>query len=418
MYIRSGRDETFVYYADTSAHKHYADVGRHQVYLTEEEEIKLVNKYSSIREQLHTYVLSKTKCVRWFFEYYDSIIAEGKSVAKLSADFNPREKGAADVIERKMNRILSDRRRPIENALFSLHLSEYCYSEMIKLMPSTKKLDRLLSEIHRIEDILLRSMLMAAQDIASKSASRILSIDEADAAQEVNLYFLESIRKYNPRYRTPQGKRVKLCTYAYGRAERLLQEWVLTTSRLVRVPRSKMERILIIVKAYDSMDQNQINLVTLTDKANDILEERKGILTKSNEFDVPEVDDLIKILLSNYIHLDQPFNKHQFNRGNPLTIGEMLSDDAPSVEEHIQDQDSKEQLMEVMSDHLTDLEFKIIQLRYFHDPLDKVPKALTEVSGLLVSVYDGVDYSRESIRQIEKSALSKLRNIKEVQELW
>ena len=162
-------------------------------------------------------------------------------------------------------------------------------------------------------------MLMAAQDIASKSASRILSIDEADAAQEVNLYFLESIRKYNPQYRTPQGERVKLCTYAYGRAERLLQEWVLTTSRLVRVPRSKMERILIIVKAYDSMDQNKINLVTLTDKSNDILKARKGELTVSNTFDVTEGDDLIKILLSGYIHLDQPFNKHQFSRGNPLS---------------------------------------------------------------------------------------------------
>ncbi|KKL64710.1 hypothetical protein LCGC14_2162230, partial [marine sediment metagenome] len=393
------------------------NVGRHQVYLTEEEEIKLTNEYSYLRSQLHTYVLSKTQCVRWFFKYYDSIRAEGKSVAKLSADFNPREKGAATIIEQKMERLLIDRRRP-RHTLFKLNLSEYCYSEMIKLMPPTKKLDGLLSEIWRIEDILLRSMLMAAQDIASKSASRILSIDEADAAQEVNLYFLESIRKYNPQYRTPQGKRVKLCTYAYGRAERLLQEWVLTTSRLVRVPRSKMERILIIVKAYDSMDQNKINLVTLTDKSNDILKARKGELTVSNTFDVTEVDDLIKILLSGYIHLDQPFNKHQFSRGNPLTIGEMLSDNAPSADEYIQDQDSKEQLMEVMSDHLTDLEFKIIQLRYFHDPLDKVPKALTEVSGLLVSVYDGVNYSRESIRQIEKSALSKLRNIKEVQELW
>ncbi len=418
MYIRSGKESSYIYYADTSAHKHYAYVGKNQIYLTEEAEIKLVNKYSYLRSQLHTYVLSKPRCVRWFLEYYDSIIAEGKSVAKLSADFNPREKGAADVIDLKMKRVLKDRRRPIEVALYKLHLSEYCYSEMVKLMPSTKKLDRIRSGIHEIEDTLLRSMLMAAQDIAKTGASRILSIDEADAAQEVNLYFLESIRKYNPHYRTPQGKRVKLCTYAYGRAERLLQEWVLTTSRLVRVPRSKMERILIIVKAYDSMDQDRINLVTLTDRANNILRVRKGELTKSNEFDVPEVDDLIKILLSNYIHLDQPFNKHQFNRGNPLTIGEMLSDNSPSAEEYIQDQDSKEQLMEVMSDHLTDLEFKIIQLRYFHDPLDKVPKALTEVSGLLVSVYDGVDYSRESIRQIEKSALSKLRNIKEVQELW
>jgi len=417
MYIRQG-EENFVYYADTSAHKHYAAVGKNQVYLTEEEEIALVNTYYVQRRRLHEYVLSKDKCVRWFFNHFDNIKAEGRSVAKLSADFNPREKGAATVIEQKMNRLLKDRRRPIERALFSLNLSEYCYSEMIKLMPPTKKLDRIMAEIQRIEDILLRSMLMAAQDIASKGASKILSIDEDDAAQEVNLYFLESIRRYNPHFRTPQGKRVKLCTYAYGRAERLLQEWILTTSRLVRVPRSKMERILIIVKAYDSMDQNRINLVALTDRANTILETRKGELTKSNEFDVPEVDDLIKILLSNYIHLDQPFNKNQFNRGNPLTIGEMLSDGAPSVEEYIQDQDSKEQLMEVMSDHLTDLEFKIIQLRYFHDPLDKVPKALTEVSGLLVSVYDGVDYSRESIRQIEKSALSKLRNIKEVQELW
>ncbi len=417
MYIRQG-EENFVYHADTSAHKHYVDVGRNQVYLTEKEEIELVNEYAYLRGQLHTYVLSKSQCVRWFLEYYDSIIAEGKSVAKLSADFNPREKGAADVIDKKMKNLLKDRRRPIENALYSLNLSEYCYSEMIKLMPTTKKLNMILSRIYEIEDILLRSMLMAAQDIASKSVSSILSIDEADAAQEVNLYFLESIRRYNPHFRTAQGKRVKLCTYAYGRAERLLQEWILTTSRLVRVPRSKMERILIVVKAYDSMDQNRINLVTLTDRANNILTERKGELTKSNEFDIPEVDDLIKILLSNYIHLDQPFNKHQFNRGNPLTIGEMLSDNSPSAEDSIQDQDSKEQLMEVMSDHLTDLEFKIIQLRYFHDPLDKVPKALTEVSGLLVSVYDGVDYSRESIRQIEKSALSKLRNIKEVQELW
>ena len=417
MYVRQG-EENFVYYADTSAHKHYADVGRHQIYLTEKEEIKLVNNYWMMREQLHMYILSKNKCVRWFLDHYDSIKEEGRSVAKLSADFNPREKGAATAIEQKMTRLLKDRRPPIEMALLSINLSEYCYSEMMKLMPSTKKLDRLVTEIHEIEDTLLRSMLMAAQDIASKSASRILSIDEADAAQEVNLYFLESIRRYNPHFRTPQGKRVKLCTYAYGRAEHLLQEWVLTTSRLVRVPRSKMERILIVVKAYDSMDQDTINLVTLAERANDILKTRKSALTKSNEFDVPEVDDLIKILLSNYIHLDQPFNKHQFSRGNPLTIGEMLSDNSPSAEEHIQDQDSKEQLMEVMSDHLTDLEFKIIQLRYFHDPLDKVPKALTEVSKLLVSVYDGVDYSRESIRQIEKSALSKLRNIKEVQELW
>ncbi len=417
MFVRRDDNDTFTYYADTAASKHYAYVGKQQVYLTEAEEIFLTKEYQTVRDMLHEYVVSKPKCRQWFFTTYHNLLLDGRSVAKLSADFNPREKGMSDAIEERMHRWLNDKRRKEQITLLKLNLSDWCYNEMIKLMTPTKKLDDMQAELRRIEDILLRSMLMAAQEIAKNNASKILSVDEADAAQEVNLYFLEAIRRYDPDYRTPQGKRVKLCTYAYGRAEHLLQEWVLTTSRLVRIPRSKMERILIIVKAYDSIvDTHHVNLLTLTEKANKILEGRKGKLTKVNTFDVPEVDDLIKILLSSYLHLDQPFNKH--NTSNPTTIGEMISIDGPSAEDMIQDQDSREQLLEAMSDCLTKLEFQIIQLRYFHDPLDKVPKALTEVSDLLVSVYEGVDYSRESIRQIEKSALAKLRNIKEVQELW
>lgn len=415
MFVRTN-DDGYVYYSDTAANKHYADVGKNQVYLTEEEEIGLVMDYRHKRDELQRYILSKAKCRRWFLDYYEEVRVSGRSVAKLSADFNPREKGSSDKIEQRMFTMLRDKRRKVEVTLFKLNLSDFCYSEMLKLMVPTKKLKRMQQGISEIEDTLLRSMLMAAQEIAKKSASKVLSVDEADAAQEINLYFLESIRRYDPYYRTPQGKRVKLCTYAYGRAERLIQEWILTTSRLVRVPRSKMERILIIVKAYDGLSQNKINLVDLTNAANEIIKERKGKLTKATTFDVPEVDDLIKILLSNYIHLDQPFNRH--NRVNPITIGEMLYVPGPSVEDIIQDQDGREQLLEVMSDHLTDLEYQVIMLRYFHDPMDKIPKALTEVSALLVSVYEGVDYSRESIRQIEKSALAKLKNIQEVQELW
>lgn len=414
MFVR--RNDTYHYYADTAASKHFADVGKYQIYLTEAEEIELTAKYKAARYNLHSYVVSKPQCRRWFITRYRDLLLAGRSVAKLSADFNPKEKGKSEAIEAKMNQWLNDKRRKEQITMLKLNLSDWCYSEMIKLMTPTKHLANIQAELRRIEDLLLRSMLMAAQEIAKNNASKISSIDQADAAQEVNLYFLEAIRRYDPDYRTPQGKRVKLCTYAYGRAERLLQEWILTTSRLVRIPRSKMERILIIVKAYENMDQNQINLHALMHKANQILKKRKGTLTKANTFDVPEVDDLIKILLSSYLHLDQPFTRH--NKGNLTTIGEMISSDGPSAEDMIQDQDGREQLLESMSDVLTDLEFQIIQLRYFHDPLDKVPKALTEVSGLLVTVYDGVNYSRESIRQIEKSALAKLRNIREVQELW
>ena len=53
---------------------------------------------------------------------------------------------------------------------------------------------------------------------------------------------------------------------------------------------------------------DDINLFTLAQEANKILTERKK-LTRNNAFDVDEVDDLIKILMSNYIHL-QRLMKH------------------------------------------------------------------------------------------------------------
>jgi DNA-directed RNA polymerase sigma subunit (sigma70/sigma32) len=103
---------------------------------------------------------------------------------------------------------------------------------------------------------------------------------------------------------------------------------------------------------------------------------------------------------------------------NPTTIGEMLSNDEPCVTELIQAQDKKEKLLELLQDNLETIEFQIISLRYFHDPADKVPKALKEIGPLLVSVYGGMNYSRESIRKIEKKALTKMQGLWEIKRLW
>ena len=150
--------------------------------------------------------------------------------------------------------------------------------------------------------------------------------------------------------------------------------------------------------------------------SNKIVKERRGKLTLATAFDIDEVDDLIKILLSTYIHLDQPYNKS--NRANQLTIGDMLVHEDECVIDAIEDHDKREKLYKIMQNHLTRREFQVIMLRYFHDPTDKVPRALTEVGALLVSVYGGTDYSRESIRLLEKSALAKLQDVEEIRELW
>ena len=402
--------------------RRYEEVARQQVHLTEQEEIALVTKYHDAKCRLHKYILTKTSAKRWFLDLYLDTQSAGKSVAKLNRRFNTRVKGLASSIEgdmikqinflgytKKGKGILPD---GAAEMIYDLGPSDWCYSEMGKLIPQTKVLGDMNREVSELEDVLLRSMLMAAYEIAKRCSSSILGIDENDAVQEAQIYFLESIRKYDLNYKQPDGSRVKLCTYAYSRAERLIQEWVLTTSRLVRVPRSKMGRILTVVKAYEALTDDNMSLHALAAEANKI-QRNKAVLTDTSTFTTKEVDTLVKILMSNYIHLDQPFN-----RNNTTTIGEMLSSDEPCVTELIQAQDKKEQLLEVLQDNLEEIEFQIISLRYFHDPTDKVPKALGEIGPLLASVYGSTNYSRESIRKIENVAMAKLQKVREIKRLW
>ncbi len=361
------------------------------------------------------------RCVRYIIRKYKEVKAAGRSLAKLSADYNPRKAGLNKSIEERFKRELDPARakawhlKYLDVRLHGLNLSDEVYADMEQHLRPSPKLRAIKEEISEIENTLLCSMLMAGQEIAKRYASNLLSIDEADAGQQVSLFLLESIRKYNPDYLTPKGKRVKLCTFAYGRSENLLKEWILTNSRLVRVPRNKMERILILVKAYDILGPDGLNLFTLAQEANKILTERKK-LTRNTSFDVDEVDDLTKILMSNYIHLDQPYSRD--TRFNSTTIGEMLSKEQPTAEDTIEEHDSRELLIEVMQDNLEDVEFQIIMLRWFHDPTDKVPVPLTDVSALLVSEFDGPAYSRESIRLIEAKAIAKLKGVWEVKRIW
>ncbi len=410
----------------------YEMIRENQINLTEQEEIELTYKYKEAKDTLHECVAAQYAPFKWFIRKYESVKAEGKSLAKLSADYNPREKGKNTDIELRFQYMMDPdggitytQKEVIrginpstqKEVIRGINPSAECWTEMIKVSSKSKRITNALEEMLRIETILMCSMLMAAKEIAKNNSSRILSIDEADATQEVNLYLLESIRKYDPDYRTTQGKRVKLCTYAYGRSENLLKEWILSNSRLVRVPRSKMERILIVVRAHDSLQHNQINLFTLTVKSNTILKERKGKLQARDIFDIDEVDGLIKILMSNNIHIDQPYNRNQ-GVGGSRTIGDMLSSKQPTPIDKLEEKQTREQLLTSVKEALTDTEFQVIMLRYFHNPTDKVPKALADVGALLTSEYGGKEYSRETIRLLEKSALSKLKGMKEVQELW
>jgi hypothetical protein len=77
----SVNSNTGQYYSNRKNHKNrqYEEVGRNQVYLTEGEEIRLVNEYTIARQKLRMYILSKRKCRQWYLDLYRQTKAEGRS---------------------------------------------------------------------------------------------------------------------------------------------------------------------------------------------------------------------------------------------------------------------------------------------------------------------------------------------------
>jgi len=128
----------------------YYEVGKLQVYLTEEKEIELLDEYKNLRKDLHTYVLSKRKCRQWFINRLDGLEAKGRSISKISSLYNPRELGEAGLaaIDIRSSIKKAKRNGEVAEAIYNLSPSEYCYSEMIKLIdPPTKKLINLQEKI-------------------------------------------------------------------------------------------------------------------------------------------------------------------------------------------------------------------------------------------------------------------------------
>ena len=393
----------------------YEDVGRNQITLTEKEEIELITEYQTKRTELHLYLLNKAECRAWLYSEFDRIKEEGKAVTKLSSNQNKKESGHNTKLEKVLEVQLGPNNREVSaNYLYSIGLSEYCYVEMAKLWKKDSYVMKTQEAIKEIETTLLCSMLMAAQEIAKKYSYSFLNIDFYDAAQEANIGLLDSIRRYDPGFQTPQGNRIKLITYCYGRTEKLVKEWVLMHSRLVRVPRSRMDRILIMLRAYDRIQSVDLNIATLTELSNEILREKDNI--KHELFTYDEVDELLKILLGSCIQLDTPVQDGD-KPSKYTTIGDFLINTEPNAVDELSDREDKQQLFDILSSTLTELELDVIKMRYFHTTQHRTPKNLALVGDILKKKYNRM-FSRESVRLIEVSALEKLRNIKEMQDLW
>jgi len=381
---------------------YYNDVSRTQHTLSDKEEYELFESYNLYKKQLHIFITKTPITIQQLKIFYFDLMAGGKSPAKLDSSYNAKKKGH--------NKQVSDRLQiafltgDFTKISFSL-LTYYKAAQALVEPRHIKEFKALKTALLGIEEKILHSTLMAAIKIADRYASNIFGIEVKDAIQEANKGILESIEKYNPNYVREDGQRIKFITYAYKNATKKVKEYIMNQSRLVRLPRNKLEKIFLIIEATRRMTKPD-DILGLSQKANEILAERKErTLLTEEKITEEEVNEAIELLGGNSIPLDYQNSFTGDESSRPKTLGDLLPDEkTPNPEEHLLIQSNKRDLIEECSRNLNDLEFTIIYYKYLQTGDER---SLKEVQTQLK--LDNKNLSRERINQIKKTAFQKLK---------
>lgn len=397
--------------ADPVASAYYRDVSKNQIFLKEHEEIRLFKNYKALKTSIHEVILSEKSCITELVRIYHERIDANQSVAKLRRDFNNKKSGYNKKIANRLQTAIEKiGALPVKELVKRLNLSDDVYSQLEPYCSKQSRLSEYKLKIAKIEDILVRSCLMAAKEIANKYAG-VFGIEVKDAIQEANLAILEAISKYNPDYRTKQGNRVKFLTYAYATAEKKIRELIMNHSRLIHLPRYQLDRIFLVLAAAKLLEPEYQDPILITALANLIMSGKKGRLLQENEV-LTEAEVLHCIeLLSHPLLLDQIVND---NGGRPNTVGDLIPDEGPTPEDFVEEKNKWDRFEEIMTAYLDRLELRVIQFRFLSGgkklmTYEKVKEALRLV---------GFDVSRAKILEAEADAIAKLKKVPEVEELF
>lgn len=394
-------------------YSYFKDVAKFQTRLSREEEEKLFQEYSALEKEFRVTLLSMRPVQLKLFDLIKEIQDKNRSIAKLNAKFDNNKAGNNQAIIKKMNaKLLAAKAHSLTSKVaeslydvgFSKAVYDSLYTNTIIQEEHKERLIKLKERIKEIESKLVCSALMLAVSIAQKYTSNISSMDIKDAIQEATIGVFESVNLYDPSYRTKSGKKIKFSTYANIKAEKRVKTEIMRTSRLIRLPKSRLEVLFIVLKACTGVEE--LNIEEITRKSNDILEKRKKRKLNSSEVISEErVAEAITLLNNNCIMLDSPIEGWSEVAGEIKTFSDVIPDPQTSIEYEIIKKESKEELVAIIRKYLSPPLSNIIIGRYVNDP----PKSHEEISDNLYSF--GVTkkpLSKESVRQKENFALQKL----------
>ena len=362
--------------------------------LSPEKELELFAKYRNLKNKIQWFTLSDKSASKELKSICSYKIKNNQSLAKLANDYSNKVKGRNKYLSRKVKECLN------KNSWDSIILEPTIIKQLEEHIEDKDILHRVQGyndECQQIETQIIETFKPLTIHIAKQHSSKTFGIDIKDIIQECTQGILRAMEKYDLSYG------VRFMTYAYISATDKVKGYIMAQSRLVKLPKSKLEKIFQIIEASNTIP-NSKNATMLTLAVNRLKKKKlKRKLSPEEMFTEEEVEGLITLLHNNPLSLDYPIQRD--------TLKDFIPDPIRTDQRFDLEEDNN-QLKIVLQNLLDDMEYTVIYYKYLHSgdeiSIDKVKDILLE---------RGQDLSRERINQYKRTALAKLKddeNFKEI----
>lgn len=285
-------------------------------------------------------------------------------------------------------------------AFNSIDLTE---QEEIALFAEREKIkgDSTDPRLKEIDNILVLSAIKMANQIAFRYATKIPGIDVKDAIQEANEAIIDALNKYNPNTKSENGKRIKFATFAHYKAEFRVKEYIMNNSRLVRLPRSKLDELFLMINAIEALSPED-TIEELHVKVNEL----------GGNMKIEEVYKALELLQGIHTSLDQAVRNDSVGRDQTLKDIIPVPEEVLNSEQEMDRKMALEHLNNKVRNILTpydDMTYEVIFYRFL-DPLLNKMRTYEETAKAMNK--NGVTpkiLSREWVRQLESMALTRIR---------